>query len=95
MLLADGERWHAAQQAADNGNLAEMRSAYARFLLQMKQASPALRKARAEAFLRLGDSYRLEADQAEDPSAAPPKTPHGPDAATEAPAEPHGGKGHE
>lgn len=51
-----------AHKAAESGQLSQMRKAYARFLLQQKQIPPSLRKHIAEAYLRLGDSYRLEAD---------------------------------
>lgn len=53
-----------AHKAQDQGQLAEMRSAYARFLLQQKQIPPTLRKHIAEAYLKLGDAYRLEAERA-------------------------------
>jgi hypothetical protein len=51
-----------AHRAAAEGKVAEMRAAYARFLLQQKQIPPSLRKHVAEAYLRLGDSYRMEAE---------------------------------
>lgn len=53
-----------AQKAAEQGQLAEMRSAYARFLLQQRQIPPTMRKHIAEAYLKLGESYRLEAERA-------------------------------
>jgi hypothetical protein len=53
---------HRAEQAGDQ---ASMRSAYARFLLQQKQVPPSLRNHLAEAYLKLGDSYRVEAERAE------------------------------
>ena len=52
-----------ARKAEANGAHAEMRSAYARFLLQLRQASPELRQREAEAYLKLGDSFRLEAQR--------------------------------
>jgi len=55
-----------AQKAGEAGQLAEMRSAYARFLLQQKQIPPTLRKHIAEAYLKLGESYRLEAERAKE-----------------------------
>jgi len=54
-----------AHKAAEAGETAAMRSAYARFLLQQKQVPPTLRKFIAEAYLELGNSYRLEAEQGE------------------------------
>ena len=58
-----------AHRAEQEGKLQEMRSAYARFLLQQKQIPPSLRKHIAEAYLKLGDSYRLEAEAGERKSA--------------------------
>ncbi len=56
---------NSARRAAQQGQIAAMRSAYARLLLQQKQIPPTLRKSIAEAYLKLGDSYRLEANRAE------------------------------
>jgi hypothetical protein len=60
-----------AHRAAAEGKVAEMRAAYARFLLQQKQIPPSLRKHVAEAYLRLGDSYRMEADADKGTAPAP------------------------
>ncbi|MEM7199174.1 MAG: hypothetical protein AAF628_02845 [Planctomycetota bacterium] len=82
-----------AKRAEEDGALLEMRSAYARFLLQLRQASPTLRAREAAAYLKLGDSYRLEAKdgaplpQPTELEAAEPVTGHGGDD--------HSGDGHE
>ena len=55
-------RW--ARRAEAEGNGEEMRRLYARFLLQQKQIPPALQQVVVEAYLKLGDSYRLEAQAA-------------------------------
>lgn len=60
----------AARRAKKEGDLPGMRAAYARFLLQRKQVPPSLRAAFAEAYLELGESYRLEAER-------PPEKPPG------------------
>lgn len=52
-----------AHHASEQGQMDDMRASYARFLLQQKQIPPSLRKFVAEAYLKLGDSYRLEAEQ--------------------------------
>lgn len=54
-----------AHRAEQEGKLPAMRSAYARFLLQQKQIPPSLRRHIAEAYLKLGESYRLEAEAGE------------------------------
>ncbi len=54
-----------AALAEKNGNGEEMRRNYARFLLLQKTLPAALRKHVAEAYLKLGDSYRLEAERGE------------------------------
>lgn len=50
-----------AQQAEQRGDADALRRLWARFLLQQRQIPPALYKHVAEAYLQLGDSYRLEA----------------------------------
>ncbi len=52
----------AARKAWSDGRSGEARRYYARFLLQEKQLTPALRKSVPEAHLRIGDSYRMAAD---------------------------------
>jgi hypothetical protein len=47
-----------------------MRRYYARFLLQQKQVPPSLRAKIAEAYLKLGDGYRVEAEQGAEREAA-------------------------
>jgi tetratricopeptide (TPR) repeat protein len=54
-----------AQRAEQEGRAADMRAAYARFLLLQRTIRPDLRRHVAEAYLKLGDSYRQEAEQAE------------------------------
>lgn len=56
----------AAELAEKSGNGAEMRRNYARFLLLQKSLPAALRERVAEAYLKLGDSYRVEADKGEE-----------------------------
>ncbi len=56
----------AAEAAGGRGALEQMRASYARFLLQLEQTSPAVRQREAEALLRLGDSYRIEAGGRDD-----------------------------
>jgi TolA-binding protein len=51
-----------ARLAEKQGNTEEMRRAYARFLLLQRQIRPDLRQHLAEAYLKLGDSYRLESE---------------------------------
>lgn len=51
-----------ARQAEAEGRGADMRRYYARFLLQQKQVPPSLRDRIAEAYLKLGDGYRVEAE---------------------------------
>lgn len=53
---------NAARKAWSEGRSGEARRYYARFLLQQKQLSPALRQSVPEAYLRIGDSYRMAAD---------------------------------
>jgi hypothetical protein len=52
-----------ARRAKEAHQPVAMRAAYARFLLQQRQLAPALRAHLAEAYLALGDSYRLEAER--------------------------------
>lgn len=52
-----------AKQAEADGRGGDMRRYYARFLLMQKQLSPSLRERIAEAYLKLGDGYRVEAEQ--------------------------------
>jgi hypothetical protein len=54
-----------ALQAEQNGDVASMRRHYARLLLQQRQIPSALYRHVAEAYLKLGDSYRQEATAAE------------------------------
>jgi hypothetical protein len=54
-----------ASLAEKEGNGAEMRRNYARFLLLQKSLPAALREKISEAYLKLGDSYRVEADRGE------------------------------
>jgi hypothetical protein len=51
-----------AQAAAANGDQESLRRVWARFLLQQRQVPTPLYKHVAEAYLQLGDSYRLEAN---------------------------------
>jgi hypothetical protein len=53
-----------AQAAAANGDQESLRRVWARFLLQQRQVPTPLYKHVAEAYLQLGDSYRLEANAA-------------------------------
>lgn len=50
-----------ARRAEEEGDGERMRRLYARFLLQQKQVPPSMHKFLAEAYLKLGDSYRIEA----------------------------------
>ena len=52
-----------AKQAETDGRGGDMRRYYARFLLMQKQVPPSLRERIAEAYLKLGDGYRVEAEQ--------------------------------
>ena len=52
-----------AKVAEAEGRGADMRRHYARFLLQHKQVPPTLQARIAEAYLKLGDGYRVEAEQ--------------------------------
>ncbi len=54
-----------AQEAEKNGDVESMRRTYARLLLQQRQIPSALYRHVAEAYLKLGDSYRQEAQQAD------------------------------
>ncbi|MBK8980335.1 MAG: hypothetical protein IPM29_30910 [Planctomycetes bacterium] len=58
------ELLQAARVAEQRGDSEALRSAYARFLLQQDTLSPGLRALLGEAWLKLGDSYRAEADAA-------------------------------
>lgn len=51
-----------AKQAETDGRGGDMRRYYARFLLMQKQVPPSLRERIAEAYLKLGDGYRVEAE---------------------------------
>jgi len=53
-----------AQAAAANGDQESLRRVWARFLLQQRQVPTPLYKHVAEAYLQLGDSYRLQANAA-------------------------------
>ena len=53
-----------AKAAAENGDQESLRRIWARFLLQQRQVPTWLYKHVAQAYLQLGDSYRLEANQA-------------------------------
>lgn len=53
-----------AQAAAESGDQANLRRAWARFLLQQKQIPSSLYPQVATAYLQLGDSYRHEANEA-------------------------------
>jgi hypothetical protein len=53
-----------ANEAEKAGDVESMRRNYARLLLQQRQIPSALFRHVAEAYLKLGDSYRLEAEQA-------------------------------
>lgn len=53
-----------AKAAAANGDQESLRRIWARFLLQQRQVPSWLYKHVAEAYLQLGDSYRLEANAA-------------------------------
>ena len=53
-----------AKAAAESGDQQALRRVWARFLLQQRQIPSWLYKHVAEAYLQLGDSYRLQADQA-------------------------------
>jgi tetratricopeptide (TPR) repeat protein len=91
-----------AKQAETDGRGGDMRRYYARFLLMQKQVPPSLRERIAEAYLKLGDGYRVEAEhgartEAErkravesgaDPAATSPALP-GPEKKDEAPPKEH------
>jgi hypothetical protein len=53
-----------AKAASQNGDQESLRRIWARFLLQQRQVPSWLHKHVAEAYLQLGDSYRLQADDA-------------------------------
>ncbi|MEZ5966906.1 MAG: hypothetical protein R3F56_23905 [Planctomycetota bacterium] len=59
-----------ARQAEAEGRGADMRRYYARFLLQQRQVPPSLRDKIAEAYLKLGDGYRIEAEHGAERQAA-------------------------
>jgi len=52
-----------ALEAERNGDIESMRRHYSRLLLQQRQIPSSLYRHVAEAYLKLGDSYRLEAEQ--------------------------------
>ncbi|MEQ1631863.1 MAG: hypothetical protein ABL997_05790 [Planctomycetota bacterium] len=54
-----------ALEAERNGDVESMRRNYARLLLQQKQIPSSLYRHVAEAYLKLGDSYRTEAERGE------------------------------
>ena len=54
-----------ARQAEEEGRGARMRQLYARFLLTQKHHPTYLRSFASEAYLKLGDSFRIEADSGE------------------------------
>jgi hypothetical protein len=60
----------AARLAEAEGRGADMRRYYARFLLQQRQVPPSLRAQIAEAYLKLGDGYRIEAEKGAERAAA-------------------------
>ncbi len=53
--------WQTARAAEKNGDAREMRRAYARLLLQRELLTPSQLSVITEAYLKLGDSYRMEA----------------------------------
>ncbi|MHC4516582.1 MAG: tetratricopeptide repeat protein [Planctomycetota bacterium] len=55
----------AARRAERDGRGSDMRRYYARFLLQQNQIRPDMRDVIAEAYLKIGDSYRLDAEAGE------------------------------
>lgn len=55
--------WNAARAAERNGDAREMRRAYARLLLQQNMLTPTQRAVVTEAYLKFGESYRIEAEQ--------------------------------
>lgn len=55
-----------AHEAKDRGDAEALRRIWARFLLQQRQIPSSLYKHVAEAYLELGDSYRMGAQQAQD-----------------------------
>lgn len=56
---------HMAQEAERNGDIESMRRHYARLLLQQRQIPSTLYRHVAEAYLKLGDSYRTQAEKGE------------------------------
>ncbi len=59
-----------AVEAEKRGDARGMRRAYANFLLQEKLVSPTMRSLIVESYLKLGDSFHLEAEQEGDSAAA-------------------------
>lgn len=59
------ELLRSAREAELRGDGEAMRRAYAQFLLQEDQLPPALRALVQEAYLKLGDAYRVDADRGE------------------------------
>ena len=55
----------AARRAEKDGRGKDMRRYYARFLLQQNQVRPDMREVVAEAYLKIGDSYRVDAEAGE------------------------------
>lgn len=66
-----------AREAELRGDGDGMRRAYAQFLLQEEQLPPALRALLQEAYLKLGDAYRVEAERAERGAATKPEPERG------------------
>ena len=75
-----------ARRAEEAGDAAQMRAAYARFLLQQSMVPASERQAIHEAYLKLGDSYRMQAerfggDAGDEPQAKPSREAQTPPAA--------------
>jgi len=84
-----------ARRAEAEGRGADMRRYYARFLLQQRQVPPSLRDRIAEAYLKLGDGYRLEAERGAEAEAAQRRAAEAvpkPAPAVDHPTPPAGGK---
>ena len=83
-----------ARQAEAAGDASQMRAAYARFLLQQGMVPASERQAIHEAYLKLGDSYRIQAEAGASGVAKPPTAGAKPADHREAPTTKHGGGGH-
>ncbi|MCA8941288.1 MAG: hypothetical protein KDB80_01905 [Planctomycetes bacterium] len=57
--------WRTARAAEERGDVRGMRQAYARLLLQQNMLTPSQLAVITEAYLKFGESYRLEASQGE------------------------------